>query len=642
MGSGASGIQGTQSTLAGTYLAEQTAPGSYTLTSADDGKKQHTATSSSSSSKRNKRTLHGAAGADVCTVLPALTKLEPLLDSSEDAFWPAATPVTPWNRTAPQKSASKTDTTGAVLHVAESSTGSKEEPVASKSPNAAKALKYKAKGPPRDPEKVFDRLTKDAEKRKARKKRGISPPPRRAASPESTLTYENEEESADDLATWGYQFRLATTGSKTPTQMSVSPEPSRHLSMDSGGYSRESPEPSRSSSRARSHISHHALFDEALQRTGSACRANSPHGGRQYAPSFWVGKRSKTLQEQLQNINVLPEDSVKTFFENEQRKQEEFRRQSLIEEKKTARRSMLQNAVTKTKELNQSLNQEALKPSLKTTEWDNLLDSVMVAKKISPAAREACEAMRAVVLGPDPPADQMSSREAHQRSYLSSVGPEDQIFQVWRFWRNIDDDNSGRVDFREFRSHLQTMPKDIATLAEKSMKQLLMKKSSFTVEDVLKVLWPCADAKNLANMKAQLDDFGSANHRRQTPPLISDDDLREMIENFQYFDKDASGSVTCQELLESGLLDEEQATRFMRDFDSDGSGEISVWEFCEMFCPVGFRAYPEAHHATDSEGNRLVYEEGWGWRSKILGGASSGNSHHHHGAKRASETKTHS
>lgn len=306
MGTGHSAIQGVKSTPAGTYLAEQTSPTTFTLIGAQEGSRQQRAASSGSSTKqsfsptRNKRAI---SRDDVCTRLPALAKLEPLLDYSEDAFWPAGTPLAQRVRQAPIEKSVANNTPADSATTAQSSTGvtlgSTElegAGAASRSNNTSTASKYKVKEPPRDPEKVFERLYK------ARKKRGAPEP-----GPRGALPIANEDDGIeDDFTSWLFQHREASGGSTTPAQWS--------LSLDSGGQSRESPNPSRSSSRARGHVSHHALFDDALHRSGSACRANSPHGGRYYAPTFLADTRSKGLEDQLVDIQVLPEDSVKTFF----------------------------------------------------------------------------------------------------------------------------------------------------------------------------------------------------------------------------------------------------------------------------------------------------------------------------------------
>merc|ERR1712159_723498 len=96
--------------------------------------------------------------------------------------------------------------------------------------------------------------------------------------------------------------------------------------------------------------------------------------------------------------------------------------------------------------------------------------------------------------------------------------------------------------------------------------------------------------------------------RVKTPPVLHKDELDGLRENFRWFDRDGSGSVTLGELVESGLLDKETAARYMVEWDEDGTGEFDCEEFCQMLCPAGFRAFEHSEIGSDVEGNRVIYD----------------------------------
>ena len=62
-----------------------------------------------------------------------------------------------------------------------------------------------------------------------------------------------------------------------------------------------------------------------------------------------------------------------------------------------------------------------------------------------------------------------------------------------------------------------------------------------------------------------MDDYRRALLRVDTPKLLPTEELNGLIENFRYLDADQSGTVSCEELISSGLLDREQAIKFTGD-----------------------------------------------------------------------------
>jgi len=240
---------------------------------------------------------------------------------------------------------------------------------------------------------------------------------------------------------------------------------------------------------------------------------------------------------------------------------------------------------------------------------------VMPNTHLTADRREACEYMRLFLFGKIGNENSRRVRD-RERTFYETTGTHEQVLELYKVWKTLDTDGSGRVDFTEFRSYLQAKRKEGSSQVdtiEKAMKVLLSKKSSFVIEDMIRICWPCAAFKDITKMKAIIEEAQTAK-AVPAPPVLPGEELEALIENFQYYDSDGSGAVTIQELLDSGMLDPDTAQKNMELFDLDGSGELNVWEFCEMFCRPGFRAYAEAHTAIDDEGNRLYYDGMLGWR----------------------------
>merc|ERR1719324_1409183 len=111
--------------------------------------------------------------------------------------------------------------------------------------------------------------------------------------------------------------------------------------------------------------------------------------------------------------------------------------------------------------------------------------------------------------------------------------------------------------------------------------------------------------------------FAMLTQRRQpTPPLLPRRKRRELLENFQNLDREGRGFIETTDIVDSGLMDEEMASDFLRRYDSDGSGHLGDHEFLEMCCPHGFRAHKEVKNSSDAQGQPLkLIEEGLftGW-----------------------------
>lgn len=116
-------------------------------------------------------------------------------------------------------------------------------------------------------------------------------------------------------------------------------------------------------------------------------------------------------------------------------------------------------------------------------------------------------------------------------------------------------------------------------------------------------------------MKKWVNELELTTWRMSTPRQLGKDEFDALAAVFQGFDSDHSGHVSIEELIHSGLLDRDQASKYVAEYDENGDGDLSILEFTELFCPTGFKAHSHAKVGTDELGRRLVFDERMsGWR----------------------------
>lgn len=244
---------------------------------------------------------------------------------------------------------------------------------------------------------------------------------------------------------------------------------------------------------------------------------------------------------------------------------------------------------------------------------------------ISRAQREAAEALRTLLLGSTAPKEAKGGSStslgstgarsnAAERSALSSPrGTKREVIRLATAWARVDADHSGRVNTLEFREFAKR-----ESLDEKLVGTALGRKNSFTLEDLLRIMWPCAAHGDVKAMASWVADFKKGEIRAKTPQPLTKEEYEVLTETFRGLDSDGSGCVEIAELVKTGVLDQETASRFLAEFDDDGSGQLNEAEFCEMMCDSGRRINESATLACDTVGNRIVLEEGIGWLRKDL------------------------
>jgi Ca2+-binding EF-hand superfamily protein len=291
-----------------------------------------------------------------------------------------------------------------------------------------------------------------------------------------------------------------------------------------------------------------------------------------------------------------------------------------------------------------------------------------LAPEVTAARAEACLLMRWFAWGKFGYED---TAEKDRESILQeSLGTKGQVMQLNRLWCKLDKDNSGRVDILEFRKFVEdhiremikkhkpaekqrvppearkknvkrgtmyttlarqpTMAFELRTdsahelltqaieettkfmllMCEKLSTALLGKKSSFAIEDMMRLIWLPASAQDAKTMRQWIREFieDAIRHRVDTPPVLDDVEHEALCAVFAYFDDERQGQILFDTLVTKGLIYTEQVDEYRMLWDSDGNGNLSLEEFCDMMCPVGFRATAQSEVGSQADGKRVIYD----------------------------------
>lgn len=278
--------------------------------------------------------------------------------------------------------------------------------------------------------------------------------------------------------------------------------------------------------------------------------------------------------------------------------------------------------------------------------WSGIIDGVLPKQRMSPLRREACQLLRFFVFGAVGNENKKGAKEK-ERVLYEPIGTKDQVRLLYAIWDRLDSEGANCVDFQDFRQLAERLVNDwrqdrrpsvqnsaprredglqmaflgagtpednarfVAKLCEKMGQALNVKKNTMSIEDAMRFLWPCAGVPELKQMKAWCEDFALSNARWRvaTPKVCPPSRVEELKAVFRYFDKDAHGAISSEELVRAGLMDRETARKCFNVVDGDGSGELEMGEFCEIMCPTGFRANSRAETATTKDGERVLFDK---------------------------------
>mmetsp|Transcript_3726 Transcript_3726/g.7625 ORF Transcript_3726/g.7625 Transcript_3726/m.7625 type:complete len:772 (+) Transcript_3726:195-2510(+) len=413
------------------------------------------------------------------------------------------------------------------------------------------------------------------------------------------------------------------------------------------------------------------LFKKSFKGTDLHSRGRSqvplvlPPVGGQPQSRRWRGEGNAVP------IEVLPKDPVEALFDAEQQglngEDISWKKAQQHRSEKSKKKNKLKGIITKnSEEIRRRSRQKeptAVVPSAPSggdlgggegqdggngiaggiSMWGAVLDAVLPKQKISKDRREACQMLRFFVYGSIGNEGAKTARE-QDKVFYETMGTKEKVRVLYNLWGHLDEDGSGRVDIVEFRDfaskHMkekleggmgsdgfdgttlglpswanlrsaEDLPKFIAKLCDKLVQLLLGKKSSFVIEDMMRLIWPCATPADVKEMRKWFREFAKSADRKRvkSPPVLPESDFEGLCSVFRYFDDDNSGEVMIEELVTKGLIYEDQAPAYFRDWDRNGDGSLDLLEFCEMMCPSGYRAYPKATIGSRPDGTRIIFDE---------------------------------
>lgn len=229
--------------------------------------------------------------------------------------------------------------------------------------------------------------------------------------------------------------------------------------------------------------------------------------------------------------------------------------------------------------------------------------------------KEACESLRYLVFG-CLGNESMTAQEKHM-VYDARVGKKEEVFQLYSVWSQMDEDGSGDIELQEFLNFFSANKAD-RLLGMRCVKYLLGTEGgkACTIEDMMHLIWLKATPEDITVMMRWFREAAYHQKRAPTPPLLPKRKRRELIENFRWINKENKGTISYQDLVDSGLVDSKMADDLMSKYDLDGSNDLDCNEFLELLCPNGYRAHADATQAVDKKGNQLChmkneYFEGW-------------------------------
>lgn len=145
----------------------------------------------------------------------------------------------------------------------------------------------------------------------------------------------------------------------------------------------------------------------------------------------------------------------------------------------------------------------------------------------------------------------------------------------------------------------------------KTLEQMLFgMKTSFVLEDMIRILWPMSQPNDVLEMRRWCTEMANSIERTgvQTPPLLPEEKVEDLRSIFKYFDTDNDGQLQVPDLLATGFLNPREVDLIIEKYDADEDGRLGVLEFVEMLCPAGYRAHEKVTHATLRNGKDVVYD----------------------------------
>jgi len=306
--------------------------------------------------------------------------------------------------------------------------------------------------------------------------------------------------------------------------------------------------------------------------------------------------------------------------------------------------------------------------------WDSVIDDLQISTIIRPSGElsqqqiESCTIARLFVFGHLGENKLMTVAE-REASFKNGMGTKEEVCLLHVCYLRLDNDNSGRVDMAEFRKGAMQnlmqlsrkkrrgllpgfeIPQELDqhfTLESESAQinfiygrmygMLFGKKSSIVLQDLMRLVWPCAKLNALQEMTSWCQGMvdSARNTRVSTPPVLDQDEFDGLCSVFRHYDEDGVGEIPFDRLVAVGLIYADEVVRWREEWDADGNGMLDMLEFCDMMCPAGYRATRRSLVGSTKDGRRVRFDR-WidGWRAEGLEGILLGNARSEEASKAA-------
>lgn len=256
-----------------------------------------------------------------------------------------------------------------------------------------------------------------------------------------------------------------------------------------------------------------------------------------------------------------------------------------------------------------------------------IIERVVQGKAISLERREACESIRLFLFG----SVGHVGIEAHHLSnywkkavFSDGEGTAEQCSLLYDFWSRLDPGLTWVANIDQLQLYLHQVPLKKRALGLKFVSFLVSReKSRFSVEDAMRIIWPCSSGLQLANMKALMAGEDEENRRKKAktapPPMLPEDDHEALTRIFKQLDTNQTGMVSFQALedardeLDLPLVDSDTVRRYTAIWDPEGSGYFGLETFLQMMCPAGFQAFAQSKVAVSPDGDRICRSLSGAW-----------------------------
>jgi len=417
-------------------------------------------------------------------------------------------------------------------------------------------------------------------------------------------------------------------------------------------------------------------------------KKDSDGGSLSHSPCNRCSTGRMPLEDMLSKIEVVPDDVVQTYFKEEEERERKLRLAAIIinalgDEAELKRNARAQEAkkelAKKTKfaaaafatvfdkeeitimekkedtEADKAETEDAMaKAALKTIvraggAWGKRMESMSFGRKstgdvelppektleridpgermhIESKRRTLTETARLLVFGAIGNEDCVWTRDK-DAMLCGPVGSKEEVLEFWKAWRTLDTNRHGKVEVDEIRGLARRLKRmKIGDKIVQILKRLQLK--DLTLDDSLRLCWPCAQESDVLWMRAVIDEQRNAAYKVATPPVLEKDELNGLKCVFGLLLAEARKSaaegtgnrcvnfgdkVPVDLVVERGYLDIDLAKRNIKLWACESDESLNELEFVQMLVPSGRRVAVDSTRAVDEDGKLIVNKPMFGW-----------------------------